>query len=156
MAFEQCLDVIYPELEDLTLDELEQVLLFLGASHLPVNKAFLLRAVARIGNLLRGCHHLLQSRNINVMRKTLHLFSSLSLIETNMNLASAYLPELDTPFLLALSDLRDCLSLMKDADFTAYCSCLRRSCLFDQTLLSAVITEAMRRQVKEVIIKSPN
>ena len=75
------------------------MLLALGASQYPVNKQFVIRVASKCTNEINKLlHHGREIGNIFLARKQLHILSSLSLIETNMKLASAYLPELDQLF----------------------------------------------------------
>lgn len=56
-----------------------------------------------------------------------------------MNLASAYLPELDAIFEIQIQEISTYLSKMSDRDLLNYCQLLRRAAYYDSTILEQVV-----------------
>ena len=76
----------------MNLHEIGSVGYRLGGSHFPINKTFIFKIIKRLKLLMNNDFNIGMSQ----IRERMHLMNGLSTIEKNMNLASAYLPELDS------------------------------------------------------------
>ena len=71
--FEKCIDLLYEEVDRMSLLQLEELTFLLGKSHKFVNKDFLVRVRNRFNQLINQFDDL-------TMIKALHVLSSLSMI----------------------------------------------------------------------------
>lgn len=76
----------------------------LATSHYPINKKFVVKLIKRVDKELDKqidpTSGQAYAKNEFSLRHNLKVLSALSMIEVNMNLSSAYLPDLDSLFQL--------------------------------------------------------
>lgn len=137
--FEKCIDLLYDEIDRMNLLLLEEVSFLLGKSHKFVNKDFLVRISKRFNQLIN------QFDDATMIR-ALHILSSLSMIEKNMNLSSTYFEPLDIVYerMLPVFD-GGLMKRIKSKYLSTIASTLRRSQYYDETILNSLITECMGR-----------
>lgn len=111
----------------------------LGKSHKFVNKDFLVRVSKRFNQLIN------QFDDATMIR-ALHILSSLSMIEKNMNLSSTYFEPLDIVYerMLPVFD-GGLMKRIKSKYLSTIASTLRRSQYYDETILNSLISECMGR-----------
>lgn len=137
--FEKCIDLLYEEIDKMSLLLLEEVTFLLGKSHKFVNKDFLSRLSKRFNQLIN------QFDDVTMIR-VLHILSSMSMIEKNMNLNSIYFEPLDQVYEKMLPVFDGALmKRIKSKYLSTIASTLKRAQYFDETILNSLIAECMGR-----------
>lgn len=119
----------------------------MGKSHKFVNKDFLLKIRNRFNQLINQFDD-------NTMIRALHILSSLSMIEKNMNLHSIYFEPLDLVYerMFPVFD-GQLMRRIKSKYLSTIASTLKRSQYYDETLLNSLIAECMSREVFEFSVE---
>ncbi len=123
----------------MNLTQIELLTFLLGKSHKFINKDFLLKVRNRFSQLIN------QFDDAATL-KVLHIVSSFSMIEKNMRLASIYFEPLDEIYdrIFPIFD-SVALSRLRSKNLSTISSALRRSQFFDESVLNALVFEAMKR-----------
>lgn len=137
--FEKCIDLLYEEIDRMSLLQLEELTFLLGKSHKFVNKDFLVRVRNRFNQLINQFDDL-------TMIKALHVLSSLSMIEKNMNLNSIYFEPLDLVYERMFPVFDGAfMKRIKSKYLSTIASTLKRAQFYDETILNSLIRECMDR-----------
>ena len=112
-----------------------------------MNKVFVLKMVKRLEDFFRSQ----DDSSIWSIREKLRLLDSLSMIEKNMKLASAFLPDLDQIYEVNINLFMKNMSQMRDNDLMVLSSFLRRIRLYNENYLEKLVHNVRRREIKELV-----
>ncbi len=131
--FEQCIDLLYGQIDRMSIIHLQLLTFLLGKSHKFINKDFLIKLRNRFNQLIN------QFDDATMIR-ALHIVSSFTMIEKNMQLVSIYFEPLDQIYERIFPTFNSAaLSKLRSKYLSTVASALRRSQHFDESVLNALI-----------------
>ena len=116
----------------------------LAGSHFSINKSFVIECSKRAETIINY-----NNESMRESRNRLNLMNSFSLIEKNMKLGSAYLPELSRMFEVNLYSFVKSIHLFTSQDLINFSNFFRRICFYHEPYLAILAQEALKRTLEE-------